>query len=150
MRENLNLTYLIKQLELGLRRPFMAAVEAHGLSGAQYTALTVLARLPGITSSELARRSFVRAQTMAETMSALLDAGYVTRREDPTHRRRILLEITPIGLEALDRMRDDVQSIEDRLTSAMTEEQAVQLESLLRLARRGLRSYDVASDNDDA
>lgn len=140
MREDLNLTYLIKQIELGLRRPFIAAVEAYGLSASQFTALTVLARLPGITSSELARRSFVRAQTMAQTISGLLDAELVRREEDPEHGRRILLYITPAGEERLDSMRDDVQAIEDRLTSAMTDSQAADLELLLRLARRGLRS----------
>ena len=142
VREELNLTYLITQLERGLRRPFVAAVEEHGLSAAQYTALTVLARLPGITSSELARRSFVRAQTMAETVTALIDGGLARRASDPDHGKQILLYITEAGVDVVRSMRDDVQAIEDRLTSAMTEGQAAQLEALLRIARHGLRTTE--------
>lgn len=140
--ENLNLIYLIKQLESGLRRPFMATITAHGMSGAQYTALTVLDRLPGLTSSELARRSFVRAQTMAETLAPLIEAGLVRREVDPEHARQILLFITEEGRERVRAMRVDVQELEDRLTSAMDDAQAAQLETLLRLARHGLRSAE--------
>ena len=142
MSENLNLIYLIKQLELGLRRPFVATVEAHGLSLAQYTALTVLERLPGITSSELARRSFVRAQTMAQTLAPLIEAGMVRREVDPEHARQILLFITREGGERVRTMRSDVSAIEEQLTSAMDDAQPAQLEALLRLARRGLRGID--------
>lgn len=144
MSENLNLIYLIKQLELGLRRPFMAAVEAHGLSGAQYTALTVLDRLPGLTSSELARRSFVRAQTMAQTLAPLVEAGLVRRETNPDHARQILLFITREGGERVRAMRGDVHALEERLISDMGDGQAVQLEELLRLARHGLRATEGA------
>lgn len=140
--ENLNLIYLIKQLESGLRRPFMTTIQEHGMSGAQYTALTVLDRLPGLTSSELARRSFVRAQTMAQTLAPLIEADLVRREVDPEHARQILLFITPEGRERVRAMRVDVQEIEDRLTAEMDDGQAEQLETLLRLARHGLRSAE--------
>ncbi|GAB3633196.1 MarR family winged helix-turn-helix transcriptional regulator [Microbacterium sp. AGC85] len=140
MSENLNLIYVIKQLESGLRRPFMATVKSHGMSAAQYTALAVLDRLPGITSSELARRSLVRAQSMAQTLAPLIEAGLVRRETDPEHARQILLFITRDGRERMREVRVDVQAIEDRLTSAMSEDQAAQLEKLLRLARHGLGS----------
>lgn len=142
MSENLNLIYVIKQLELGVRRPFMDTVKSHGMSAAQYTALAILDRLPGITSSELARRSFVRAQTMAQTLSPLIEEGMVRRETDPEHARQILLFITREGRERIRAVRADVQVIEDRLTSAMTDVQSVQLEALLRLARRGLESAE--------
>ena len=73
------LIYLIKQLELGLRPVLEDAVSREGLSAAQYTALTVLRRRPGLTSSELARRSFVRAQTMAETIAFLMKRDLISR-----------------------------------------------------------------------
>ena len=142
MSENLNVIYVIKQLESGLRRPFMDTVNSHGMSAAQYTALSVLDRLPGITSSELARRSLVRAQSMAQTLAPLIEEGMVRRETDPEHARQILLFITRDGRERMRAVRADVQVIEDRLTSEMSDDQAAQFESLLRLARRGLGSAE--------
>ena len=48
--------YVIKQLELALRRRLMDACRESGLTSAQYTALSVLVRRPGLTSSELAEK----------------------------------------------------------------------------------------------
>ena len=62
-----NFTYVIKQVEMALRPHFLAVCKQANLTPAQYTALSVLERRPGLTSSELARRSLVRAQTMAAT-----------------------------------------------------------------------------------
>ena len=81
--------YTIKQIELGLRIPTEEVAEQAGLTTAQFTALAVLERWPGITSSELARRSFVRAQTMAENVSVLLESGFIQRERDPENMRKI-------------------------------------------------------------
>src|SRR5690625_7007700 len=75
--------YTVKQIELGLRVPTEEVAQQAGLTTAQFTALAVLERWPGITSSELARRSFVRAQTMAENVSVLLESGFIQRELDP-------------------------------------------------------------------
>lgn len=133
------LIYLVKQVELGVRRPFLERVEEHGLNYAQYTALTVLHRLPGITSSELARRSFVRAQTMAEVVAALVEMGFARREADPSHGRQILLYITPAGEEKILDVAPHVRDVEDRMLSGMTPEQVEQFAALLRLARNALR-----------
>jgi DNA-binding MarR family transcriptional regulator len=132
------LIYLIKQVEMGVRRPFFDAVTAHGLNYGQYTALTVLKRLPGITSSELARRSFVRPQTMAETLTPLIDAGLVRRDRDPDHGRQILLSITPAGIEKIAAMAEDVRAIEDEMLSGLDDEEVALFATFLRRARRSL------------
>ena len=63
------LLYLMKQLELAVRARLDDLVRADGLTALQYTALTVLERHPDLTSAQLARRSFVTAQTMAEMVA---------------------------------------------------------------------------------
>ncbi|WP_286279231.1 MarR family winged helix-turn-helix transcriptional regulator [Naasia aerilata] len=129
------LIYLIKQVELGVRRPFEELLAAKGISTPTYTALTVLRRWPGITSSELARRSFVRAQTMAETVNAMLDSGLLRREKDPAHGRQMLLYITAEGDRMIDRVRDDVQDLDAVLASALSEEDRRQLIHHLRACR---------------
>ncbi|HLS49275.1 MAG TPA: MarR family transcriptional regulator [Actinomycetaceae bacterium] len=143
-----SVVYTIKQLELGLRPRFMAACAAGGLTGAQYTALTVLQLRPGITSSELARRSFVRAQTMAATVTSLIAAGYVRREEDPEHRRRMLLYLTTAGAEAIAKLAPAIGELEEMLFVEFTPEERAELGNYLRRLRRALNGagHRVAPD----
>lgn len=130
--------YAIKQLELGLRPRFLEASAAAGMTGAQYTALTVLQRRPGITSSELARRSFVRAQTMAATIDPLLDQALVRRELDPTHARRKLLFITEAGEEMIHRLSPPIRDLEELLVAELSPEEREQFADYLRRCRHAL------------
>lgn len=143
MATDRGLIYLIKQVELGVRRPFMDVVNVHGMNFAQYTALTVLFRLPGLTSSELARRSFVRAQTMAETITVLIEGGLVRRERDPDHGRQMLLYITDAGIDRISAMADDVRSVEDDMLRDLTDAEVDQFRSYLRRCRDALRTPTV-------
>ncbi|MEY4102726.1 MAG: hypothetical protein RIR88_860 [Actinomycetota bacterium] len=134
------LSYLIKQVELGVRRPIFDAVQLHGMNYAQYTALSVLKRRPGLISSELARRSFVRAQTMAETINGLVESGLVRREQDPDHGRQILLFITDEGAKRTEAMSQDVRAFEDDMLRDLSEEEVEQFISYLRRCRAALRT----------
>jgi DNA-binding MarR family transcriptional regulator len=136
--DNTNFTYVIKQVELALRPYIDGACAAAGMTTAQYTALTVLEQRPGITSSELARRSFVRAQTMAQTMDPLLEAGLVRRERDPEHARRLLLYLTDTGSAAIARARPHVVELERLILSDFTADEAAAFADYLRRARRSL------------
>ena len=76
---DVTLLYLIKQVELAVRQALDDVVATADLTTLQYTALTVLERHPGITSAELARNSFVRAQSMAEMVTFLARAAAWSR-----------------------------------------------------------------------
>lgn len=129
-----NFVYVIKQLELALRPRFMELCTAAGLTAAQYTALTVLQRRPGITSSELARRSFVRAQTMAGTVDPLLAAGFVRREQDPAHGRRILLFLTDAGAAKIDAVAPQVHELEELVVADLAADERAAFADYLRRA----------------
>ena len=59
-----HILYLVKQVEQATRAHLDALLRPLGLTTNQYTALSVLERRDDLTSAELARRSFVRPQTM--------------------------------------------------------------------------------------
>lgn len=131
--------YTVKQLELGLRAPLeQATQQGAGLSMAQYTALSVLDRWPGITSSELARRSFVRAQSMAETISPLIEMGQVRRDRDPENARRFPLFLTSSGRGVLDSARGPVAALESRLLAGIPPSERAQFAAFLRSCREAL------------
>lgn len=132
--------YTIKQLELGLRAPLEQATQGAGLTTAQFTALAVLSRWPGLTSSELARRSFVRAQTMAQTIAPLLSSGYIRRQDDPTNGRRMRLSLTTQGLAALDSIREAVSNLEDEFLSGLLPQERENFAAYMRSCRSTLDS----------
>ncbi len=133
-----SLVYVIKELELGLRRRFIEVCATEGLTAAQYTALTVLLRRPGLTSSELARRSFVRAQTMAATIDPLLEMGLVRRERDPRHARSMSLYLTDAGAELTERLSPSIDALEDLLVSHLEDDERADFADYLRRCRHAL------------
>lgn len=124
--------YMLKLVENGMRPSLESALSAHGFTTAQYTALSVLRARPGITSSELARRSFVRAQSMAETVASLQARGLVEREKDPAHARRLLLHLTGEGRSALTAVEPPVAQAEEAVLNGLSEASRSQLASALR------------------
>jgi|SRR6185312_1594816 len=136
--------YLIKQVELAVRSHLDEAVHTAGLTALQYTALTVLERHPELTSAELARNSFVRAQTMAQMITVLDGRGLISRRRDPHSHRQYLLSLTEEGQSTLDSLREAVQGIEEKMVADMTAAQSRQLREALhscRIALGGVRAH---------
>lgn len=135
---DVTLLYLIKQVELAVRQALDDVVPAADLTTLQYTALTVLERHPGITSAELARNSFVRAQTMAEMITYLLGRGLVARERDETNRKQYLLTLTSEGQRVLDELLDAVADIETKMLDGFDGGQTEILRTYLLRCRHSL------------
>ncbi|GAA3668940.1 MarR family winged helix-turn-helix transcriptional regulator [Microbacterium marinilacus] len=133
--ESFSFVYVVKQLELALRPRIEHAAAEGGMTAAQYTALTVLHRRPGITSSELARRSFVRPQTMAGTLDPLLEAGLIRRERDPEHGRRMRIFLTDEGEAAMERTAPPIEALEELLVGDLSASERAQFAEYLRRAR---------------
>lgn len=115
--------YLVKQLELAIRSIMDERLRPHGLTTLQYTALSVLAQRDDLSSAQLARRSFVRPQTMHQMIQALAERGLVERRADPGNRRVLLVGLSQDGLRLLRECEPLVRDIEDRMLAGMPDEQ---------------------------
>lgn len=135
---DITLLYLIKQVELAVRSHLEEILEPYSLTPVQYTALTVLERHPGMTSAELARNSFVRAQTMAQMVTALEALDMIRRDRDPESRRQYLMSLTEHGRQTLVQLREPVADVEHRMVVGLTEGEAHQLRAALRACRVAL------------
>ena len=120
MAGNPTLLYLVKQLELSVRARLDELMRPVGLTALQYTALTVLERHGDISSAQLARNSFVTAQTMADMVLILEDRGLIERHRDPHDKRRLLIGLTPEGRAILEERRPHVAAIEKQMTGALS------------------------------
>ncbi|MEV0899152.1 MarR family transcriptional regulator [Actinoplanes sp. NPDC049802] len=133
-----SLLYLVKQLELAVRANLDDLVRPAGVTALQYTALTVLERHDGLSAAQLARDSFVTAQSMADMVRALETRGLIRRERNSGNRRELLIRLTADGRALLAAVAADVRALEDRLRAKLTDEQAAAFRQSLITAWQSL------------
>lgn len=132
------LLYAVKQVELAVRAHLDELLRPAGVTALQYTALTVLDRRDGLTSAELARNSFVTPQAMRDLVTALESRGLIARDNDPEHRRRLLITLTPEGKALLTEMDADVRALEERMLGGLSAAERRAFRDYLNRARTAL------------
>ncbi|HUA30455.1 MAG TPA: MarR family transcriptional regulator [Streptosporangiaceae bacterium] len=132
------LLYSIKQVELAARAQLDEIFRPIGMTALQYTALTVLERHPDLSSAQLARNSFVTAQTMADMVRALEERRLVERHRDAADRRRLVLALTGDGRRLLGRYRSRVAALEEQMLRGLSPEEAAALRHGLGVCRVNL------------
>ncbi|MDK1471881.1 MarR family transcriptional regulator [Streptomyces sp. 549] len=137
-----SLLYAVKQVELAARAHIDELVKPAGITALQYTALTVLRRRDGLSSAQLARNSFVTAQSMADMVTAVERRGLISRRRDPDNRRVLLISLTDTGRELLAAFDEAVDALEERMVSALTAAQRRNLEDYLNRCRAALSDQE--------
>jgi DNA-binding MarR family transcriptional regulator len=132
------LLYLIKQVELAARSRLDDIVRPGGMTALQYTALTVLERHADMSSAQLARHSFVTAQSMADLIGALEARGLIERHRDRTDRRRLVVALTAEGRALLDRYREKVAALEASMVAGLLPDEVATLRRALNTCRANL------------
>src|SRR5215469_908953 len=132
------LLYLVKQVELAVRAQLDDIFRPIGLTALQYTALTVLERHENMSSAQLARLSFVTAQSMADMIAALEARGLIERHRDRADRRRLVVALTAGGRALLDRYRDEVRALEDGMLAGLSGDEVTALRAALHTCHSNL------------
>jgi DNA-binding MarR family transcriptional regulator len=125
------LLYVLKRVELAVRARLDEIVRPAGLTAAQYTALTVLERHDDMSSAQLARHSFVTAQSMADMITTLQGRRLIERHRDRADRRRLVVSLTAEGRVLLDRYRDEVAALEGDMIAGLSRQEIVGLRAVL-------------------
>ncbi|WP_084959317.1 MarR family winged helix-turn-helix transcriptional regulator [Thermoactinospora rubra] len=133
-----SLLYMVKRVELVVRSHLDALLRPAGITAQQYTALSVLERHDGLCAAELARLSFVTAQSMADMVRALEDRGLIRRERNPRNRRELLILLTDAGRDVLARFEAPVRELEERMVGGLTAAQVKVLREALTKAWRAL------------
>ena len=133
-----SLLYMVKQVELVVRSHLDELVKPAGITALQYTSLTVLERHDGLSAAQLARDSFVTAQSMADRVRSLENRGLVRRERNPRNRRELLILLTDEGREVLGRFADAVRELEGRMVKDLTSHQTDQFRQALSKAWHAL------------
>ncbi|GLW31712.1 MarR family winged helix-turn-helix transcriptional regulator [Actinoplanes regularis] len=133
-----SLLYLVKQLELAVRARLDELVRRHGITALQYTALTVLERHDGLSAAQLARDSFVTAQSMADMVRTLETRALIRRERNPANRRELLIHLTDEGRSLLAAVETPVRELEARMIANLTGTRATEFRQALITAWQSL------------
>lgn len=133
-----SLLYMVKQVELVVRSHLDELVKPSGITALQYTALTVLERHDGLSAAQLARDSFVTAQSIADLVRSLENRALVRRERNPRNRRELLILLTDAGRELLARHEGPVRELEERMVRDLTAHQTEQFRQALTRAWHAL------------
>ena len=132
-------SYLVKELERALRARIDEILQPLELTAVQYTALSVLSLHAGMSSAQLARRSFVSPQAAHEMVGALERRGLIRRQLDADGGRALAIFLTSRGERTLTRCEDRVDELEASFLRCFSAREQAQLRAMLRAGRDAVR-----------
>jgi DNA-binding MarR family transcriptional regulator len=130
--------YLVKRLELAVRARLDQICREYGVTTAQYTALSVVRVRPGISSAQLAVRSFITPQSAHQTVSELERSGFIDRIPDESNRRILRSHLTAKGLSLLESCDGAVDELEHQMFEGFEDLEQSQVRDLLSRCIRNL------------
>ncbi|WP_399880794.1 MarR family winged helix-turn-helix transcriptional regulator [Streptomyces sp. BBFR51] len=133
-----SLLYLLKRTELVVRARLEELLKPAGVTALQYTALTVLERHDGVSAAQLARDSFVTAQSMADMVRALESRGLVRREPNPGNRREKVILLADAGRRLLADYAEPARRLERRMVADLRPVDVERFRDALKSAHRAL------------
>ena len=110
---------------------FLEETQVLNVTATQYGALYVLDHVDDLDQIGLARVLGIDRSTSALVLSKLEEAGWVSRRIDPTDRRRRVLLLTDEGRRVLKAVAAPARQVRERLMSAFTPTEQTQFLKLM-------------------
>jgi len=134
--EGVDTTRLASELRMVLGHLMRRLRAEHRFSLSQGAVLGRLDREGTKSIGDLALAERVRPQSMTQTISDLEADGLIARRADPADRRRILVELTDLGVQTLEQ---DRRQREGWLALAIAEDLSAEEQQVLMQAVALLR-----------
>ncbi|MDT0263074.1 MarR family winged helix-turn-helix transcriptional regulator [Jatrophihabitans lederbergiae] len=111
--------YVLKQAATALRAAMDTVLRPLELTVPQYSCLEVLDQRPGLSSSELARATFVSRQSMNLVLQSLQQRGLLARAAVATHGKALPTELTEAGRVQLQAASTAVRAIEKQMLAPL-------------------------------
>ena len=137
--------FLLKRLGMSAKEQTMEGFDEAGLHPYHHAILAVLDEGQRETQGAIADALGYDKGQLVGLLDELEDAGLVARQRDQMDRRRQIVQMTPAGKKALDKLRRLTARIEDDFLAPLGDKEREQLHaSLLTLAEHHLPHCRVA------
>jgi DNA-binding MarR family transcriptional regulator len=133
------ISYAIARLEHLVLASVSEIAGRYDLTALQFTTLSVLNRHGApLSSSQLARRSFMTAQSMHEVISRLERGGLIKRNPHPNHRRKRPAILTPKGRRVVTECEAAIGDFEARMLRGFNRTERGKFLAMIKAAVRNL------------
>jgi DNA-binding MarR family transcriptional regulator len=125
----------MRWITLNLRPPIEAIFGKHGLDSGEFDVLSTLRRSGApycLRPTELYRWLMISSGGLTARLGRLEKAGLVERLPDPNDARSTLVQLTAAGRKVAENAFREDMAFENQVLEALTDEEAANLESLLR------------------
>lgn len=130
------LGFHLRKAQLAVFQDFARAVGEGELTPAQFAALVVIERNPGLSQTELGQTLSIDRSTLVAVIDRLEGRGLVERADAPRDRRSYALHISKAGRGLLQVLTERVRTHEAHIAADLDAEEKATLISLLRRVRR--------------
>jgi DNA-binding MarR family transcriptional regulator len=136
----------LRQLMHTLRQNVESALRARGidLSFVHGMVLKNLAREPGLSGAQVARRALVTAQTMNGVLRSMESAALIVREPHPENRRQDCWFLTKSGARRMEEGHEIVDEVLTRMLAPLSRADAARLTALLRDCTGALQAAPAA------
>jgi DNA-binding MarR family transcriptional regulator len=133
------ISYAIARLQQLVLASVSEIAARHELTALQFTTLSVLNRHGApLSNSQLARRSFMTAQSMHEVINNLEKAGLIKRNAHPNHGRKRPASLTPKGRRVVTACEAAVAEFEKRMLHGFSRTEQLRFLAMIKSAVRSL------------
>ena len=134
--------FALRQVMQNLRQNIDVALRARGvdLSFVHAMVLKTLAKEPGISGAQLARRISVTAQSMNSLLRGMESLGLVLREPHPENRRTDCWYMTTFGLKEMQNAGEIVDGVMGRIRASMSKADTAKLVDLLQQCASALQA----------
>ncbi|MCZ8182643.1 MAG: MarR family transcriptional regulator [Beijerinckiaceae bacterium] len=104
------LGYVVRRAQIAIFQSFFQTMSVAQISPAQYSALVIIARNPGLSQTRVAEALAIKKANFVALARELEQRGFVERRAIPGDKRSLALHLTPAGKLAyseLDRLSEE-------------------------------------------
>lgn len=122
------LSVLANTVSRGIAHSYL---ERFGIRITEWRVIAVLGPCPGLTASEIIRRTAMEKVPISRAVSTLMNAGLVVGTRDPEDRRCRRLRLSARGQTVFDEIIPRALAYEAALLQAISSEEARQLSQLL-------------------
>jgi DNA-binding MarR family transcriptional regulator len=123
--------YKLKRTQHALRLCMDNALSSLDLTTPQYSVLAQLEIKPGISNADLARCSFVTAQTMHSILSKLETKNFVKRTKILNNHKNLCAKLTDQGAILVVKAHKIISKVESKMLSTINNKNKLLIEKLL-------------------
>lgn len=113
------LALLLRRAEHALAARLQPLITEHGLLPEHWQVMSVLLLRPGIGMSELAHGAVVSPASLTRHIDRLVSQALVVRRVDPDDKRRVVVALSPRGVDVARAVRAAEEAVEQMLADEL-------------------------------